>query len=478
MAGDQSGYDPPVDLVSPRERGFHPETEGSAGVIGHRSGKEVNDRSLSQNVDAFWRTVISGTCWSLGTRLVTAFLGVVSTVLLARWLGADGLGVYLTLSAWVLFLTHPAQLGLGETAVREIAALVGQDRLEAVWAAVRDFLVLGLLGALAAGAAMLVVAATFGTIPSNTGLWAAVWVTSSALMGLITSFGRGFMNKWAIADSGQFISSVIFVLTLLTALLFNHQGSSSLAFALKAGASVCGLVTIFFIILRLHPQKGKATILTLRGMRRPSVHWLTKSWPILVHHLIRGLLVHADIVLLGLVRPMQEVAVYGIASRLVTLIAFPMVSLHSALAPIISKLHTAGDHQGLQKTVRRAVLLCGIPALIGFAALALAGPFVLTHFYGEVYKTGFSVLIVLSLSKLIYVFSGPAGLTLLMTGWQRSMFRITLLSAVIMVVLGLWWSRSFGGIGMAWAVSTAEATRFILMSAAVKQKLGIKTRLF
>lgn len=437
----------------------------------------MNSRNTPLNTDSLWRIVISGAFWSILSRMITAFLGVISTVLLARWLGPDGLGVFLTLSAWVLFLTTPAQLGLGETAVREISALVGQDRPEAVRAAVRDFLTLGFLGALAGGGTMLIVAAAFGTIPRSTGLWAAIWVTALSLMGLITSFGRGFMDKWAMADSGRFISALIFVLTLPAALLLNLPGSSSLVFALRAGASVCGLVAIFFIVLHLHPKAHRPVILALRGMCRPPVHWLSKSWPILVHHVIRGLLVHADIVLLGLVRPMQEVAVYGVASRLVTLIALPMVSLHTALAPILSRLHTAGDHQGLQKTVRRAVLLCGIPALFGFTVLALAGPFVLTRFYGEAYMTGFPLLIILSLSKLIYVFSGPAGLTLLMTGWQRSMFRITLLSAVIMVGLGIWWSRFSGGIGMAWAVSAAEATRFILMSAAVKQKLGIKTRL-
>jgi O-antigen/teichoic acid export membrane protein len=70
--------------------------------------------------------------WSFILRAANTGLGFISTVLLARWLGTEGYGIYAYALAWTSVLAIPAQAGLPHLVVRETALGVANNRPELV----------------------------------------------------------------------------------------------------------------------------------------------------------------------------------------------------------------------------------------------------------------------------------------------------------------------------------------------------------
>jgi len=66
--------------------------------------------------------------WSFVLRAISIGLGFLSTVLLARLLGAEGYGIYSYVFAWVMLLSILAQAGLPDLVVRETAQGIAQNR--------------------------------------------------------------------------------------------------------------------------------------------------------------------------------------------------------------------------------------------------------------------------------------------------------------------------------------------------------------
>ena len=79
--------------------------------------------------------------------------------------------------------------------------------------------------------------------------------------------------------------------------------------------------------------------------------------------------------------------------------------------------------------------LAGVPSLLLLLSFMLLGGPLLVLFSGEdFYQSGWAVLVILSLGKLVAVWSGSCGAVLQFTGHQTSMLRVSLLTGLLFVV--------------------------------------------
>lgn len=279
-----------------------------------------------------------------------------------------------------------------------------------------------------------------------------------------------------MANQGQLLASGLFTAGVALVMGCGVSGDIRTAVWLRLAASFLSAVIVF----RGLRTRLSELVFVSEGPDpepRPLFSLLSRSWPVLSHKLIQGFLSQADVLILGALRPLQEVAIYGMASRLVGLVAFPLSTINMALAPTLAELCAKGQWDRVEKITMKAAAVSGLPALAGLGILAAAGSLILTMLYGAVYASGASVILVLSLGKLVYVWAGPSGLTLLMSGNQLTMFMVSLGTAVVTVILGVWWGHLHGGLGMAAAVSVGEGIRFLSMLGMVRWKLRIWTHI-
>jgi O-antigen/teichoic acid export membrane protein len=86
--------------------------------------------------------------------------------------------------------------------------------------------------------------------------------------------------------------------------------------------------------------------------------------PFLLVRLNIWLLGGADLWILGMFRPAEEVAIYGAASRVALIAGTPLVVANAALAPISAELHSQGQRQRLERLVQAAATLSTLPSLL------------------------------------------------------------------------------------------------------------------
>src|SRR5581483_5167962 len=90
---------------------------------------------------------------------------------------------------------------------------------------------------------------------------------------------------------------------------------------------------------------------------------LSLAWPLLVTNIASFLVgTGVDLWVVGAFRSADQVALYGGASRLVFVVATPLIIVAQVLPPVISELHAQGRNRELEHSLRAASTLSGIPA--------------------------------------------------------------------------------------------------------------------
>jgi O-antigen/teichoic acid export membrane protein len=143
--------------------------------------------------------------------------------------------------------------------------------------------------------------------------------------------------------------------------------------------------------------------------------------------------------------------------------------------PMIAELHAQGRKEQLERMLRGAATLAGVPAFLGLLVLVLFGPWILGLVYGPFYEQGGFILRVLAAARVISVWAGTCGLTLMMTGHQRSMMYISVLSGFLSVGGGLLLSARYGGNGVAVATASTIVLQTVLMLVTARARVGVWT---
>jgi O-antigen/teichoic acid export membrane protein len=423
------------------------------------------------------RRLLRGSTWVFAGKLITIPLGFVTNALLARLLTPTELGAYLATFTLVLVGSVVAQLGLDRVAVRFVSAALGTGRPGQARDVIRTVLVVGTVSAGAAGLLLIfgggswLAAHVFhspimeAVIPV-----AAGWLVVTAIRALIVETFRGF-QQFGLATIFDTLLTDILTASAFAALLVmrvrpsvNHVLALSLAFGAVAAVLAAALL--------------RRRLRTLQGEGR--VPWneiWAMAWPALITDLAIYILgTGMDLLVLAAFRPLNEVALYGAASRLMMLAVTPYRILQGVTPPIIAELYAQGRKRELEQALRVAATLAGIPAALVLVLFVVAGASVMGYVYGPFYRAGATVLAVLTVGRLVAVWTGSCGLALLMTGHQKAMMYITVLSAVISITAGILVAPRFGAVGVAVATATTASIQNLLQLFLAKRLVGVSTQ--
>jgi hypothetical protein len=100
---------------------------------------------------------------------------------------------------------------------------------------------------------------------------------------------------------------------------------------------------------------------------------------------------------------------------------------------------------------------------------------VLETIFGPEYRSAANILAILAVGRLVAVWAGSAGVTLMMTGNQKAMMKITLFSGLLSVGMGIAGAYYFGAVGVACATTGAQILQNTLQLTLVRRRLGIWT---
>src|ERR671912_577915 len=435
------------------------------------------------------RRLLSGSTWALGGKIGAATIGIVTTGVLTRLLTKQEVAVYLLAFSIISLGAVIGSLGLPKSVLRFVAESITLGQPGRARRAIYTALGLGVLGALCISLAYFFIVGDLvsrylfhsSALVAVIGLTAG-WMAISTMQEIMAETFRGFHDIrmatlfGGLATGGKSAGLIMRVVLLAClALLGLTSGWDTdlrtvMLASIGSGAASSLLAAVF-----LHKRISS---LGAQGADDPisTKDTLRDALPILLISLTSFVLLSAaDIWILSIFRPSEEVGLYGAAARLVTLIAMPLLITNLVLPPIIAEMYAQGRTGTLERTLRSFSTLSGIPSLLVLIVFMLLGGPILGVVYGSGYQSAAMVLVLLSAGKLAAVWAGSCGAVLQFTGHQGSMLRVNLLTSPLFIIGALLVVRDYGPVGIASMTAAITVLQNAALVLVAKRKTGMWT---
>lgn len=389
--------------------------------------------------------------------IVSAALGYLFKIYLARELGAEALGIYalgMTLNAFIGIFNS---LGLPQSAVRFVAVYRAEQKYKQLHAL------------LWRGAALLVIAnLAAGSLLLTAGRWIAVRFYHSPLLvpylplfalimlfGALTTFYCQALAGYRDLKLRTLIVNFFgtpFNMVVAIVLISMGLGLRGYLFAqICSGAVIC----ILLICAVRHFTPAVA-----RFWAQPGTYPERQVWSFSASMLGLSFLgivtAQVDKVAIGFFQNPCQLGIYSVAAALVAYLPLVLMSVNQIFAPTIAHLHTLGEHKLLSRlfqSLTKWVTALTFPLLL--VVIVFSRP--LMHLFGPDFVAGWPILVIGALGQLVNCGVGSVGYLLLMSGNEKRLLRAQGGMAAIMVILSFALVPSLGILGAAIAASITTA---------------------
>ena len=418
------------------------------------------------------RALIGGASFVFLCRVGGAGMTFAIQVLLARWIGAAELGIYVVAFSWCLLLSTLAGGGFAMAAIRFVGVGLATGRHGYVKGFIRrgNQVVLA-TGLLVATLAVLASRAGAGVYPLAAQPAFFYAMLAVPLYGLM-QFQNGVANalsRLALSFTPNNIwRPLLFLLALF--LLRLLDGSLDAEQAMRLHFFSIAIVTIGTVLfLRRVLLRALDT-----GPREYDMRvWLRVAPPLLAMEFFGNYFPEVTVIALGSYLPTPGIGVYNAAFRAAMLITFGLNAIDASVAPRLSTLHAAGDLEALQDAVDRATWLRFRAGLLAVVLLGLFGEYVLALF-GPEFIIGYRALLILALAQLVTAGTGPTMRLLTISGHQNQCLGVFVAALLITLALIPLLVPRFGIEGAAVAAGTASSFWSLTLRFMVTRYLGIR----
>lgn len=187
------------------------------------------------------------------------------------------------------------------------------------------------------------------------------------------------------------------------------------------------------------------------------------------------LFVSADLWILSWARPHEEVAVYGIATRVLQVMAALPGIANFVIPQELSMLWADGRRDEMERLTRTASTLMAVLSGACLLGILVLGRPLLHLAFGDRYMGGWSLLLILAVGIFWDTASGSAGYALQMTGHHTRLLLLTAAAAVMNIALSLALAPAWGGHGVALATTLTLIALNVAMVRSARRLLGVRT---
>lgn len=167
----------------------------------------------------------------------------------------------------------------------------------------------------------------------------------------------------------------------------------------------------------------------------------------------------------------EEIAYLAAAQRTAMLVSFILLAVNLVTAPKYASLYNQKKHNELRNLAFKSTYImtaCALPIVI----LLSVFPDFFMSFFGDEFINGSHLLVILAIGQLINVITGSVGYLLTMSGHEKDMRNIMLISSPISVIIALILIPAYGVTGAAIATAVGISIQNITMAFMVQKRLG------
>ncbi|QDG76126.1 lipopolysaccharide biosynthesis protein [Labrenzia sp. PHM005] len=416
--------------------------------------------------------LFSGMAFLTGARIVGSLCIFATTLLITRQFGADMMAKYAVYLAIASVLSVLLPCGFHAIGSMLAAEYVSQDNPAMLRAYIGygQKLIFG-TGLLVAGTAILLFSIWPDSQLHKYGLISAFAVPSAVAMALIyfnSSILIGLQHPFA----GQLPDMLLRpLLVILVTVLFAGFVPDIETWTFLLAATCIFWVTASLLWLSLRRHSGSGPVDPASFKKEKKKWWqIAPSWALIT--LLWDYFIEIQILLASLLFASFEIALLHICFRMRQLAGFGMKALYSLLMPKVFAANAIENDSEAQGLIRLSSRVAFVYALAAWTAVALAGPFLLGLF-GEQFRQGHEVLMIIMATLPIRALFGPAPAVLGMKRNQNRVLQILVLALFVSIAVLIATHQSVGLTAVAIGYLAAGVVSTLLMWFSARQKTGI-----
>lgn len=384
-------------------------------------------------------------------KIVSLALALLNQVILARILGADGIGQVLLAISVIYMSSQIAKFGMEDAMMRFVPMYMEKGdnaRLKGtIYFTLKLCFFISLLSIL-----FVVMLSDFISIRifHSEGLIkllpvAAITIPASAMRGVIGGILKGYKDTFR-AQLPEFLISPASRITVFLLLSIKGGKPEFAIYAFLFGEVLAVILSGIFLLVKLKAIKTQE-----HGCEYKK--FLDVASTMIFTGITLILFTQTDLWIVGIYTSTEAVGIYGVVTKLVTLIILPLGVFSIAIPPLMASIHALDNLSELRKLVRestRWILSATIPIIL---ILVFEGDIILRYVFGEKFTEGYPPLLILSIGQMVNASTGLVGYLLQMTGGHRLIMKINIFWGVINVILNIILVPHLGILGA--AISTA-----------------------
>jgi len=424
----------------------------------------ISDKKFSE--------ILQGSVWSLGARVIATAAAMITSIIMARFYGAEVVGIVAVLNSFLMLTTIFTVLGTNTSILRLIPEHLAKYSPTSAFRIYRktQYFVAG-VSVITGGLLFFTSEFIADRIFSKPHLQfylalGAGFIVFKSLMILNTQAVRGVRLIRVFAFM-QFLPPLakLIILAPITILFFHKDNP---IYAMFASITITAVVSAW-VMDREFKKKTKPD-----DHHQPMAmkEILTISTPMLMSATMAFVIGQTGVVMLGMFRSDAEVGYYAIAVKLATLTSFIIASITTMAAPKIAELFHSDNMSELFYVAKKATKLVFWTTTPILLCLIVIGKPILAVLYGNDFTLAYGPMVLLTVGQFINAISGLTFTFMNMTGHQKIARNIVFISAFLNISLNILLTPSYGPMGAALAGMICMVFGNLTVLLFIKKKYG------
>ncbi|MFL6197779.1 MAG: lipopolysaccharide biosynthesis protein [Thermoanaerobaculia bacterium] len=186
-------------------------------------------------------------------------------------------------------------------------------------------------------------------------------------------------------------------------------------------------------------------------------------------------LLSSDLWILSWARSHEEVAIYGVASRVLQVIAAIPAMANFIVPQEFAVLYADGRKEEMERLARTASTSVGMLSCLAMLSLLVLGRPLIHFAFGDTYLPSWSILMILAVGSFWDTACGSAGYVLQMSGHHYQLLGLTVAAAVLNIGLSTLAAPVWGGYGVALATTVSLIAINMGMVWSARRLVGVRT---
>lgn len=406
--------------------------------------------------------LVQSGAWNLAMRLGGMFASLLLGVVLARYMGPSGFGLYGIFISLALILSVAGRLGFPDLATREIAVAVHRQQWTLAKGVLHWFgravLLLSMLIATVFMVGILLWTQDPRSLWSGHAIWAAALIPMFALGALVGAELRGLDHLVAGQSLDSFVRPALTCALCVGAILIWQIMTPAMALGLSAIASALTLGLGLLWLRRWMPRRLREARPERHGRR-----WGKSSLMLGAVDGLRQLDANLGLIILGALSQPLQAGYMRVALSALVFVVLPQTVVHLVASPTLARLGVAADRERLQQILLRSSFILFAVTLAFLIVLVVAGQPLIRLLFGMPYEPGWLPLLLLATAQLVNAAFGLGWILMIMAGGERQLGQFYAIAVPAGMAAGIPLAISYGATGAALAAILSALVQNLLV---------------